>query len=85
MKKIFVKLIINRLKSKTPKLYKITSLLAAALLVVFFGADQMYDLCDLSELLCSNKEIIYFILSSIAGGSWFTVDKKSKNVDGKPG
>ena len=78
MKKGIFKLIWNRFKSKTPKGAKAASYIAAVLIVVFFGADQMYDICDIAEMLCNNKELIYSILIIVAGGSHFSVDKKAK-------
>jgi len=78
MKKYFIKFVIKRLKSKTPKIYKVLSLVAGLLIAVFFGADQIYEMCDISEMLCKNKEFIYSILIMLAGGSQFAVEKKGK-------
>lgn len=76
MKKGIIKILIKRFKSKTPKVYKAVSILAAALFAIFFGDGYIYELCDLGEFLCNNKEVIQWTLLALSGGALFTEEKE---------
>ena len=78
MKKGIFKLIWKRIRAKNPKIANYIQIVAALLIAVFFGTDQVYDLCDLNEWLCNNKELIYTLLLAMAGGVQFTVKKEKK-------
>lgn len=73
--KTFFKLIAKRLKAKTPKFFNIVAYIAAAILVLFFGADKILDLSEISFLTPSIINMIYAICTAIFAVSKMTVEK----------
>ena len=76
MKTLF-RILWKRLRTKNPKVANAVAILAGVLIAVFFGADQMYELCDLSAWLCDNQELIYSILLIIVGAAQIPNKKKA--------
>ena len=80
MKKL-IKILIKRLSSKNPQFFKILQWIAGILLALFFGADAIFNLCELVPVLCQWEEMIYTLLVTIIAMGQLAVSSKSKNIN----
>lgn len=67
--KTIIKIIVKRIKKKNPQFFNILSYIAAGIMVLFFGADMIYDLHGI--LSDSMVTMIYTICGTIIGLSQF--------------
>lgn len=78
--KTLTKMLVKRLSSKNPNFFKVLQWIAGILLAIFFGADAVFDLCELVPWLCKFETIIYTLLATIIGMGQLAVSSDSKNI-----